>query len=202
MLRKLTFFCEIGTHSVDFKIELHICCICLGIWVFKSELALPEQQFLCSLYWTPLLWGWPAHLVLVWTVVTPRGSFTSLLFQVSGASWPSCAFSFMFPAHASSSPLCHLPSIPAKYISAPQGLCNWHYGKGKWFSNCCLFSEVLRTPVCVYVCVCVNALLQRYWRYRKQVQVELLRWYWRGPGPSLLSVGTEATCLRIPLVTQ
>lgn len=106
------------------------------------------------MYWTPLLWGWPAHLVLVWTVVTPRGSFTSLLFQVSGASWPSCAISFLFPAHASSSPLCHLPSIPAKCISAPQGPCNWHYGKGKWFSNCCLFSEVLRTPVCVCVCEC------------------------------------------------
>ena len=119
MLRKLTFFCKIGTHSVDFKIELHICFICLGIWVFKSELAMPEQQALWSLYQTLLLWEWPAHLVLVWMVVTPRGSFTSVLLQVL---WNFLALTVHLISVSSTrlflSP-CHLPSIPAKYVSAP-----------------------------------------------------------------------------------
>ena len=90
-------------------------------------------------------------------VVTPRGSFTSVLLQVL---WNFLALTFHLISVSSTClflPLCHLPSIPAKYISAPQGPCSWHYSKGKWFSNCCLFFEALRTPVFFFVVV--NVLL-------------------------------------------
>lgn len=105
MLRKLTFFCKIGTHSVDFKIELHICCIFVLVFEFLnqnwlcqnsrlSEVCIKRHCFESDLH----IWFWCGWLSPL-EAPSPLSCSRS-----SGTSWPSRSISFLFPAHASSSP--------------------------------------------------------------------------------------------------